>query len=223
MIPVCYSRLGMGIKRHQNRTDPGRTQNGDGLAKWLLGALGIIWVWRLAFRNVPEGVPVRLADRLAEAPPGEGSEPIRAHEHRDADARWIFGIVLFLLISGLAIHGILAGFLSLLKSGAAPKDQWRPVEAMTRIKPAHPPFPVLQVSPPADLKEFRAREEAELGAYGWINRTSGVVRIPIDRAMDLVLQEGLPTRTSNGQAGPSSYDLIQRRLENREPEIKGGK
>lgn len=39
------------------------------------------------------------------------------------------------------------------------------------------------------LQELRAREENELQTYGWINRTDGVVRIPIDRAMQLLAEE----------------------------------
>jgi hypothetical protein len=56
-----------------------------------------------------------------------------------------------------------------------------------------PPDPRLQVNGPADLAAFRAKEEAELKSYGWIDRQAGTVRIPIDRAMDLLLQRGLPT------------------------------
>jgi len=55
-----------------------------------------------------------------------------------------------------------------------------------------PPEPRLQPEPPTDLKSFRAAEEAFLHTYGWINREAGVVRIPIDEAMELVVQRGLP-------------------------------
>ena len=37
-----------------------------------------------------------------------------------------------------------------------------------------------------------ARKEQELGSYGWVDRDRGVVRIPIDRAMDLVEQGRKP-------------------------------
>jgi len=51
------------------------------------------------------------------------------------------------------------------------------------------------------------------------------VRIPIERAMELVLQEGLPTRsaTNRNQRGPSTYQLMLQRPEHRESEIKGEK
>jgi hypothetical protein len=42
----------------------------------------------------------------------------------------------------------------------------------------------------------RQREDAEdwLHSYGWVDRQRGVVHIPIDRAIDLIIERGLPTR-----------------------------
>ena len=55
-----------------------------------------------------------------------------------------------------------------------------------------PPPPNLQPEPQLDLAEFRLRQAKLLSSYGWIDREAGVVRIPIDRAMDLVAERGLP-------------------------------
>lgn len=78
---------------------------------------------------------------------------------------------------------------------------------------AYFPFPREQPSPRTDLETFRAREEAELNSYGWIDRKSGIVRIPIDQAMDLLLQKGLPVRTGSNanSTGPSNLQLQQQR------------
>jgi len=62
------------------------------------------------------------------------------------------------------------------------------------------PQPQLQADPTIDLGAFQAAEEAKLHSYGWIDKSNGVVRIPIERAMDLVAQRGLPTR------GPGTQD-----------------
>jgi hypothetical protein len=77
------------------------------------------------------------------------------------------------------------------------------------------PEPRLQVSPPLDLKEMRAREQAELNSYGWVDKKFGVVRIPIDKAMETIAQKGLPTRqgTNQGRGGPSNLQLQQDRPE----------
>jgi hypothetical protein len=80
------------------------------------------------------------------------------------------------------------------------------------------PQPHLQLSPPADMSAFRAREEEALTNYAWIDRTNGIVRIPIERAMDLLLERGLPVRASNAPArtGKSSYELLQERAQERD-------
>jgi len=55
-----------------------------------------------------------------------------------------------------------------------------------------PAGPLLQVTPHADLKAFRASEHAVLHSYGWIDPKAGIVRIPIGRAMKLLAERGLP-------------------------------
>jgi hypothetical protein len=47
------------------------------------------------------------------------------------------------------------------------------------------------------------QEEKTLHSYGWVDQRAGVVRIPIDRAMELVAQRGLPTRPQAGAVPPS--------------------
>jgi hypothetical protein len=58
-----------------------------------------------------------------------------------------------------------------------------------------PPEPRLQTNPREDLRELRAKEDELLGSYGWVDKNAGVVRIPIDAAMKLTLERGLPART----------------------------
>jgi hypothetical protein len=55
-----------------------------------------------------------------------------------------------------------------------------------------PPSPRLQLYPATDLKDFREQEHDLLSTYGWVDQDKGIVRIPIDRAMDLLAQRGLP-------------------------------
>ena len=81
------------------------------------------------------------------------------------------------------------------------------------------PKPNLEISPSADLTAVRGHEDEELTSYGWIDRKAGIVRIPIDRAMDLIAQRGLPVRASNAPAatGPSEYDLSKARSQSTKP------
>ncbi|HET8700394.1 MAG TPA: hypothetical protein VFL97_01865 [Nitrococcus sp.] len=52
------------------------------------------------------------------------------------------------------------------------------------------PAPHLQVNPQADLARLNRRMEKRLNSAGWINRRTGIVHIPIDRAMDLLIKRG---------------------------------
>lgn len=62
----------------------------------------------------------------------------------------------------------------------------RPSPIAEASEPRLPPGPRLQESPEAELEAFRARENAQLSSYGWVDREAGIVRIPISRAMDVL-------------------------------------
>jgi len=155
----------------------------------------------------PQGIPRR---------PGAG------YEKRDANAKWIFGIVAFLLIAGLIMHFVLAGMMERLGKTPYPTDVWKGVRRDAEATLQTNDVPHLQIVPAADLEAFRAKEETELNSYGWINRTAGVVRIPIARAMDLLLERRLPVRTGTNTpaTGPSPYELQQQRPQSGHAEIK---
>lgn len=55
-----------------------------------------------------------------------------------------------------------------------------------------PPAPRLQEKPANDLASMRAAEDRMLDRYLWLDKERGLVRLPIDRAMDLLLEQGLP-------------------------------
>ncbi|MDN5005663.1 hypothetical protein ACFQZO_32950 [Bradyrhizobium sp. GCM10027634] len=52
--------------------------------------------------------------------------------------------------------------------------------------------PPLEVSPQATLQATRQGETQIEGGYGWADRSRGEVRIPIDRAVEILLRKGLP-------------------------------
>jgi hypothetical protein len=53
-------------------------------------------------------------------------------------------------------------------------------------------FPRLVTSEPAVLAEFRAQEDAFLTGYGWVEKDKGIARMPIEEAMKIVAERGLP-------------------------------
>jgi len=81
------------------------------------------------------------------------------------------------------------------------------------------PEPRLQVAPQLDLAALRTQEDKELNNYGWINRQTGVVRLPIERAMDLLAQRGVPVRGDPNapKATRTPLDMQQARPQQREP------
>lgn len=126
------------------------------------------------------------------------SRPENRFEHRDVNvwAVYKFGIALSVLcvMSLGLLFGLYRYFLN-REGGALPMGHEN-VDARQL-----PPMPRLQSAPIQDLKDMRAAEDKILNGYGWIDQQHGVVRIPIDRAIDLLAQRGLPSRP---QAGPQS-------------------
>jgi hypothetical protein len=138
---------------------------------------------------------------------GEGYEP------HDIEVGWLFGVLLFMAIAAVTIHLALLGFMKSLKARPTPTDRWSVAARVSGETQKNKSIPRLQISPARDLSQFRTQEEQELATYGWVNKTAGVVRIPIDRAMDLAFQKGFPVRDGSNQTpkGPSPLELQQQR------------
>jgi hypothetical protein len=68
-----------------------------------------------------------------------------------------------------------------------------PVPRLAQEREAMPGTP-LQVDAPNELRQMRAAEQAALNSYGWVDKDAGIVRIPVDRAMEILTKKGLPTR-----------------------------
>ena len=77
------------------------------------------------------------------------------------------------------------------------------------------PNPQLQLYPPEDLAKFRQEEDAILNRYHWLNQKKGVIGIPIQRAMELLVREGKePVLGTPGlPQGPTWIEMMQRRAE----------
>lgn len=62
-----------------------------------------------------------------------------------------------------------------------------------------PAGPVLQVNAPSDLARLRTEEDKILSTYGWVDRGAGIVRIPIDQAMQLLVERGAKAPTAKAK------------------------
>ena len=66
------------------------------------------------------------------------------------------------------------------------------------------PQPRLETDERTQINDFRVGEEDKLNSYGWVDQNAGIIRIPIDRAMDLIVERGLPVRPENDRGEGSS-------------------
>lgn len=149
-------------------------------------------------------------------PQTDAPAPRGAIEAADVNVKGVIWFLIGLVITIVICYSILnAVFRHFTRLAAIQDQQIRSLSVVPSIASQHPYFPEPreQFSPQLDLESFRAHQERELNSYGWIDRQAGVVRIPIDRAMDLILQRGLPTRSASNapNAGPSSLQLQQQR------------
>lgn len=62
------------------------------------------------------------------------------------------------------------------------------------------PEPQLETNERTELNKVRLGEEDTLATYDYVDKNAGIVRIPIDRAMDLIVQRGLPLHQQSGGA-----------------------
>ena len=65
--------------------------------------------------------------------------------------------------------------------------------------------PRLQPDPPREKGELQRIEDHLLTTYDWVDKDQGLVRIPVERAIDLLSRRGLPEKTGTG-AGASGAD-----------------
>jgi hypothetical protein len=98
--------------------------------------------------------------------------------------------MLGLCVSGVIIVLVLGGLWSLFER-TIPEDARVPAWAGPRELP---PTPRLQIAPTADLAEYRQQERQRLNSYGWVDKSSGKVHIPIDKAIERIVSTGLPAR-----------------------------
>ena len=109
------------------------------------------------------------------------------HEHTDANVWVIAKFMLWLALAALLIHFGLALLFNLFVQQRVERAEPR-FPLATAEGERLPPEPRLQRFPREDIMRFRTGEEALLQNYGWIDQKAGVVHIPIQDAMRLVLE-----------------------------------
>lgn len=115
------------------------------------------------------------------------------------------GVVWFVAVLAITTIGsqlLMVGLFKYLAKDVAANDV--PRAPLSAPSGQLPPGPNLLTDEPANLAKFREAEEKKLSNYEWIDKSAGTVRIPIDRAKDLLLERGLPVRAAGIEAGPAA-------------------
>jgi hypothetical protein len=136
--------------------------------------------------------------------------PQRGYETRDFNIRVValFAVSLAILLAGsLVLMAWLLDIFEVTPEGYGPRGA--PIAAI----PPRPPGPRLQTSPRGDMQEMLRSANVLLQSYGWVDRMAGMARIPIDRAIQVVLEQGLPSwhEIPTPQAGERSAPLEESR------------
>lgn len=131
------------------------------------------------------------------------------HDAVSFSGLWWFGIVL--VVTVLVCQVVVWGLFEWSESRVARSEAPRALLADPATSPVleggrlvtgteSTPRPSLLVDEPVVLREFRTRQRDAETTYGWIDQTMGTIRLPIDRAKDLVLERGLPVRQAPAAA-----------------------
>jgi hypothetical protein len=141
-------------------------------------------------RNIPERFP-------------DLNDPRQRHEERDVNIWAISKVGLGLIITTVASVAIVWGMFAYLRVqyNAQPPERGIDVNAMK-----WPAAPNLQynVDEARNHAEYRSTEEQTLNGYSWVDQQHTQIKIPISRAIDQLLQKGLPVRTQAPGAGEVS-------------------
>lgn len=115
----------------------------------------------------------------------------RRHEVQDVRLRPLVIFALIMLATAVVIHLALWWALRVWTDDPLVVEPQIPPAAVT---PPAAPGPGIEPFPWAERDVLLTEQADRLNSYGWIDRETGVVRIPLERAMELLVERGLPAR-----------------------------
>jgi len=141
--------------------------------------------------------------------------PEMEYEHQDMSPRSVYAFLIGLAAAGILVYFGLWGFYNFLeaheKQRQTPQNPMvQPATTETRVVPPDEykkfPQPRLERNERLEINEFLLQEEQTLNSYGWVDQKAGIIRIPIERAMQRIVQQGLPTTPKIGTAPPAEVN-----------------
>jgi hypothetical protein len=132
-------------------------------------------------------MPLKRRRQWNMEPTSSGND--RGHETTDAGLK--AAGLLMLMMLGFVVVGVVSMY---FLYGVVIEYQASKDTPPSPLEDSRVPFtgPRLQVAPPMDMDEMEAAESEVLESYDWVDRDAGIVRIPIDRAIELLAERGLP-------------------------------
>jgi hypothetical protein len=145
--------------------------------------------------------------------PAERIDPTTRAEGQDVNAAGVFlagvGILLGLWAVVLVLYPLFTHFKYARTGGLDP-------EKVLVYAPPLPPRPRNVDDMYRKLEVFRAREDSALSSYRWVDRSKGIVSIPIERAMQILAQQGVPPSKPGGaEYYPPSAGSLMTGFENK--------
>jgi hypothetical protein len=126
------------------------------------------------------------------APDAERENPEVAHEKNDINFRAVIKFAVWMGVAALFIHGTMWVMFRFYLDSPEEKRPQPPSQLATQATRV-PPKPQLQQDPIKDLHNVR-EAESEMIKKGFTDPKTGANSIPIDQAMEKVLQQGLRSR-----------------------------
>lgn len=128
------------------------------------------------------------------------------HETREVSVQFIVTSLFALLIGVFLTCLLVVGIFQFFHHTYLP-------DATTLANPQQlPPEPRVEEHPWQQIQDLRAHEDHVLSTYAVIDKSQGTVRIPVDRAIDMLAQKGLPSHDylSDINSGKSSSAAPQK-------------
>lgn len=147
-------------------------------------------------------------------------------ERRDLSASGVLRFLAGLAIVGVLVFLLLGGMYKLLnRYEKAHEPAPNPLVAVTDADTRNPtpqdadkfPLPRLETNERVQVDDQRLREEQTLNTYGWLDQKAGVAHIPIERAMALIVERGLPTAPPHSATGTERPTETQREAAQKAP------
>jgi hypothetical protein len=138
----------------------------------------------------------------------EQKTPAHWPPDRELNVKAIVGTGLALLLA-TALSGLLVWWVaSFLTDHLDAQDAPPPVLREARA-PYEPPGPRVSTDPAALLHALRAEEDAILETYGWVDETNEVVRVPIENAMEMLLETNPEARAFGVETPDGSTEATE--------------